>query len=47
MQILPSDLKQIPGNSNICDEGLLKKCLNKVKNLDYIWKTITTNEDLS
>lgn len=29
VKIIKSEIKQIPGNSNICDEGLLKRYLNR------------------
>ncbi len=29
VKIIRTEIKQIPGNSNICDEGLLKRYLNR------------------
>ena len=45
--VIGSELKQVPDKSSICDEGLYKKYLGKMKNMNYIWKVIAADRALS
>lgn len=44
--VIETDLKQIPGDNQVCDEGLLKSILNRFKNMDYLWKLISQDSIL-
>ena len=37
------ELKQVPDKTNVCDSGLYKKYIAKLKNTNYLWKVISSD----